>query len=106
DMSRYHSRFIDRVRVHGRQESVTIYEVFDGDSEEQFELKSLTRADWDAAVQLYHAQSFREALAGFRDLTARNPNDTMFGIYAARCERLIELGVPENWHGVEVYDSK
>ncbi|HLO50412.1 MAG TPA: response regulator, partial [Kamptonema sp.] len=54
-------RFLDRVMVKGKKAAVAIFEVFDGDAEEQNRLKTQTQARFEVAVFLYYQQQFDEA---------------------------------------------
>jgi class 3 adenylate cyclase/HAMP domain-containing protein len=102
----FHFRFIDRVRVKGRKETVLIFEVLDGDSPGKREKKLGYRSEFARALQHYYGRRFSEALAIVSSLRQANPEDVVLGIYQKRCRLLSELGAPEGWHGVEVLESK
>jgi class 3 adenylate cyclase len=94
-------RFMDRVRVRGRQEAVLVFEVLDGERDEVRELRASYRAELASAQRMYFARQFGEAQKIFADLQRMHPDDTILSLYDERCELLIRTGVPEGWEGVE-----
>jgi len=98
---RFSCRFIDRVRVRGRREAVLVFEVLDGEPEEQRTLRLSYRSDFARAQRMYFGRRFDEALVIVADLLRGNPGDPILEIYRARCEHLVRTGAPENWEGVE-----
>jgi len=99
-------RFLDKVQVKGKQDAVTIYEVFDADDEEARALKDAIAGDWARAVELYFGRRFAEALALFADILARHPGDVPARLYVARAERWAQEDVPEDWDGVLTMEVK
>ena len=102
----FRTRFVDRVRVKGRRESVLIYEVFDGDPPDVIERKTVSRADWTNALNLYYDRQFVRAFKALTALRRRSPDDRVIELYLRRCARLIKHGVPEGWEGVESLEVK
>ncbi len=102
----FHTRFVDRVRVKGRTESVLVYEVLDGDTPEIVERKIGARAEWTQAVNLYYDKQFAAAHKALSALGKRDPNDRVIELYLKRCARLIKDGVPQGWEGVESIEVK
>ena len=99
-------RFLDRVMVKGKKAAVAIFEVFDGDSEEQNRLKTQTQARFEVAVFLYYQQQFDEAKIIFQEVLAVNPQDKAAMLYIKRCEKYQQYGVPEGWEGIEELQEK
>jgi class 3 adenylate cyclase/HAMP domain-containing protein len=102
----YRHRFVDRVRVRGRSEAVLIYELYEGDDEEQRVLKSTTRKDWNRALNLYYDKDFEGSYKLLCEIHEQNPHDSVVGLYKSRCVRLINDGVPSDWQGVQIIDLK
>ncbi|MFA8299064.1 MAG: adenylate/guanylate cyclase domain-containing protein [Hyphomicrobiales bacterium] len=102
----YNYRFIDIVKVKGKNEAVNIYEIFDGDSKEQVHLKTKTIEPFNNGIALYQKGEFTEAKALFKDIINLNENDDVANIYYKRCNKYIAEGKPENWNGIEILDSK
>lgn len=99
-------RFLDRVMVKGKKAAVAIFEVFDGDGEEQNRLKTQTQARFEVAVFLYYQQQFDEAKIIFQEVLAVNPQDKAAMLYIKRCEKYQQYGVPEGWEGIEELQEK
>jgi len=88
DPDDYAIRLIDRVKVKGKSEIVSVFEVFDADPPELFEGKSVTRTTFEQALSLYNSGSFNEAVKLFQDVLSINPRDKVVGIYLKRCQTL------------------
>jgi class 3 adenylate cyclase len=103
---RFHCRFIDRIRVRGRKETVLLFEVLDGVSAGQREKKLAYRPALARALRLYFSKDFTGALGIVLELAKQNPDDEVLRIYRKRCELLTHLGVPDGWQGVEDISAK
>ena len=103
---KYHHRYIDRVQVRGRKEITTIYEVFEGDPDDQLAIKSKRKPAFVAALEHYYKQRFTEAAKVFSALSRESTWDMIYLIYIVRCERHIAKGVPRDWKGVELIQAK
>ena len=106
DPRAFHLRFIDRVRVKGRKETVMLFEALDGAAETEREKKLAYLGELADALRTYYARGFKESLAAFSDLRKRNPEDPVLGIFEKRSRLLAELGAPEGWEGVELLEMK
>jgi len=103
---RFASRFIDRVRVKGRRETVLLFEILDGDPPDKRALKLSYREELARAMRLYYGRRFDEALRIIDGLRSRNPEDEILRIFRRRCELFVNLGVPDDWQGVELIEIK
>nr|ADI87704.1 adenylate/guanylate cyclase [uncultured Nitrospirae bacterium MY3-5B] len=63
--SKYHIREIDTVYVRGKENAVTIYEVFDNDNDKIKELKIKTMQTFNTEVALYKQSKWHDALDQF-----------------------------------------
>jgi len=106
DPSQYGIRTIDRVKVKGKSEPVTVYEVFDGDAPHLAELKMKTRDDFEKGLAHYRQKAFTEATRCFEQVLRTHPDDKAAQIYLNRCQHWQKVGVPDDWEGVEALDSK
>jgi class 3 adenylate cyclase len=97
----YHYRFLDKVAVKDTIEPATIYEVYNASEEEQVELRSATKKDFEEALKLFFAAKFQEALIILNRIFSKNPSDRACDLYINRCEYFIAHGVSESWKGVE-----
>ncbi|NJK76185.1 MAG: HAMP domain-containing protein [Microcoleus sp. SU_5_6] len=83
----YQIRPIDRVKVKGKSELVTVYEVFDADPPEVRSAKSATKAVFEKAWMLYRNGDFDEAAKLFEDCLSQNSVDKVAAIYLDRCRQ-------------------
>ena len=102
----YPIRLIDKVRVKGRQESTTIYELYSGDPEDVQALKRTLNRDFEKAIALYHVKEFEKAKQMLEAYLLQLPTDRPARLYLERCERYRAEPVPEDWNGTFVLDAK
>jgi class 3 adenylate cyclase/HAMP domain-containing protein len=103
---KFQTRFIDRVRVRGRKETVLIYEVYDWEPLGRIELRNSLKTDWSEAMKLYYGRDFLSTFRLLRKMREKDPADRVVELYLRRCASLIRRGVPPGWEGVEVIDQK
>jgi hypothetical protein len=101
NVENYKYRFLDTVKVKGKNNSVSIFEVFDADPPELIDLKIKTLDDLKMAVELYQSKRFSEANECFLKILEINSQDTVANLYLKRCEKLLKYGIPEEWTGIE-----
>jgi len=106
DSDRYRHRFIDKVRVKGKEETVTIFEVFEGDPEGIALLKEETKPAFEDGICFYYGKKFSEASVHFNQVQEKNPADLAARIYLKRCANYMVNGVPSDWTGVETLTEK
>ncbi len=106
ESDRYRHRFMDKVRVKGREDAVTVYEVFEGDPAGLAELKEQTKPAFQSGIQLYYGKKFSEASVHFNQVLEKNPADLAARIYLRRCANYMVNGVPPDWTGVETLFEK
>ncbi|MCK5523290.1 MAG: cache domain-containing protein [Thiomargarita sp.] len=95
DPSQYHIRMIDTVKVKGKSEKITIYEVFDADKAECILLKNQTRSDFKAGFMLYHDEQFNEARSFFEKVLQANSNDKVALLYLEHCLKILSMTIPK-----------
>jgi class 3 adenylate cyclase len=103
---KYAIRFLDRVQVKGKNKPVTIYEVMNSLDENVRKLKMELSGYFDEALNKYYEGDFKRAMEQFYGISGKSPEDKLYGLYIERCKYFIKNGIPENWDGVEVFDSK
>ncbi|MEC4852237.1 MAG: adenylate/guanylate cyclase domain-containing protein, partial [Jaaginema sp. PMC 1079.18] len=81
----YHTRFLGSVMVKGKRQPVSIFEVYDADSESLRVFKTATKAEFEKAVNLFQEQKMREAGEVFSELQQQNNGDRVLQLYQARC---------------------
>jgi class 3 adenylate cyclase len=87
DPKQYAIRLIAQVKVKGKSEMVSVFEVFDADSPEIREGKLATAKLFEEALGLYKLQAFSEAAQLFQDCLLQNPGDKVAQIYLERCKQ-------------------
>ena len=101
DPSKYALRAVARVRVKGKTEPVTVFEVFGGEAEEVVKLKTETLPYFRKGLDLYRRQDFDAARTLFNAVCEDNPNDKAARVYIERCSFFLLQGMPQDWDGVE-----
>jgi class 3 adenylate cyclase len=106
DPSAYNYRFLDIVKVKGKKEAVYIFEIIDGEPEDIKRLKILTKNQFAKGISLYKNKQFRQALVEFIEVKEANIHDKAAALYINRCEKIIHSGLPDDWDGVLILDTK
>ncbi len=106
DPAVYQIRFLAKVQVKGKTEPVSIFEVYDGDSEVIKSLKVQTEPDFEQGVRQYYNRSFAEAANCFKHVLHTNPDDKTAKLYLERAAQFMVQDVPEDWDGVETLEHK
>jgi two-component system sensor histidine kinase ChiS len=106
ELSKYSYRFLDRVRVKGKQAPVAVFEVFSGEPESIRNLKTQTRTDFEQGIILYYQQKFAQAEQIFKEVLQKNHQDKAAKLYVKRCQKYQTSGVPAGWDGSEALDEK
>jgi adenylate cyclase len=103
---RFIGREVDRVRVVGRGEPVAVHEVV-ATREAGIDAETAALLDgFAAALALYRARRFGEALKALEALAARFPEDGPTAVYVERCRQHFILPPPLEWDGVFQLASK
>lgn len=96
------SRRVDLVAVKGKEKSVGIYEIIDGEPDKARLLKEKTLASFNDGVFYYQAQEFEKAAGCFMRVFGLNADDRAADLYLSRCRTLLSEGWdPASWDGIE-----
>ncbi|MFQ5753598.1 MAG: adenylate/guanylate cyclase domain-containing protein, partial [bacterium] len=106
DANDYHQRFLGKVQVKGKKESVSVFEIYDGATEQAIELKLKTKADFEDGLHRYFAKDFTNASVCFKKVLDVNPDDKTAKLYLERSAQFMVQGVAEAWEGIETMASK
>ena len=106
DLTKYSYRFVDRVKVKGKNQPVAVFEVYQGDAQPLMQLKKQTQTSFEQAIVVYHQQDFVQAQQIFQAVLAVNPVDKAAKLYCERCAKYLKYGIPEGWAGIEAIDEK
>lgn len=88
DPQLYKIRKLDKVKIKGKSKIVTIYEVFDANTEHLIALKQQTLSDFEQGVHLYHEDKLDAAYDSFKKVLHINPDDKVAEVYLQRCTRI------------------
>lgn len=89
---KYDIRFLDRIRVKGKTQPLSIYEVFDNDPIKLRDGKRAAKAKFEAAIAFYHLKEIPRAMELLKQCIETTPKDTPALIYLARCEEYLASG--------------
>lgn len=92
DPGAYHIRFLDRVRVKGKSQPLSIHEVFDHDSEPLKQAKRASCPVFELAVAYYHLKDIGRALPLLQHCLQDNPHDTVAALYLEKCRAFQATG--------------
>jgi len=90
---RFRHRFLDKIKVKGKDVPVSIYEVYEGDYPSLAELKERTRKRFERAVHAFLQGSVRQALAIFNELWKSGRADPTLEYYIKRCAYYLRYGI-------------
>ncbi|MDA9981653.1 ATP-binding protein [Gammaproteobacteria bacterium] len=106
DPDRYCIRFLDKVQVKGKSQVLELFEVFDGDSTEQRDLKRITQAEYAQALRLFYERDFDGAQAKLFGVLKQNPKDKVAWHHLVQATSALEKGVSVTWSGITAMDQK
>lgn len=98
-------RLLDRVRVQGKQKSVTLYEVVCHSAELTDDLRQEIALS-EAALNLYFQQQWEAAKEAFEALHKTHPTVKLYTLYIERVAEFIKNPPPSDWDGVYTYLHK
>jgi two-component system, sensor histidine kinase ChiS len=106
DSESFHFRYLGKVQVKGKNNSLKIFECIDGDGDAIVEKKKATLEAFTDGMNNYFAKDFAMAAVGFQQVLKVNPDDATARLFLQKSGQFIATGVPQDWDGVEVMDSK
>lgn len=81
DPTQYNARVIARVKVKGKEQPVTVLQVFDGMPDYAIEMLRQTRPLFERGFFAFHEKNFHEAIDFFRQVIERDPSDSVAQMY-------------------------
>jgi adenylate cyclase len=106
DKSKYEYRFLDTVKVKGKNKAVRILEILNGVSPRIRELKMETRPDFEAGIDFYYNKKFKDSLKKMKSVLKKDSKDKAAELYIERCNFYSKNGIDPNWDGIEKLDFK
>jgi hemerythrin len=89
---RYQIRFIDRLRLKGKNEAQSVYEVYDGDPLPLRQAKARNQRSFEEALACYHLREIPQARTRLLACLADAPGDVPARIYLDRCDDYLRTG--------------
>ena len=99
-------RFLGKVKVKGKNQTLKIYDFFAGDASNIAQLKTATKADFEKAIHFYFDRKFGKAADLFKGIYKRFPEDVATEYYLTNAVKYVVDGVDPNWSGVEEMVNK
>jgi adenylate cyclase len=101
DLTRdYKIREVDRLRVKGKANAVTIYETLDVYPEALFPHMPQVLKAYEEGVQHYRKQDFKDSRTSFEKALNLNPHDALSRLYLDRVKHFIAEPPPSDWDGI------
>jgi adenylate cyclase len=103
---KYIYREVDRLRVKGKAQPVSMYEILDYHDENSFKnLKDVIEI-YHEGIALYRETKWNECIARFEKALSLNPNDNLTRICIERCEYFLKNPPEKDWDGVWTMTEK
>jgi len=98
-------REVDRIKVKGKKEAITVYEPIGLESE--VDKKTLDELKlWQQTLRYYRAQRWDQAEVNLLNLQRMNPDCLLYRVYADKVAEYRRKPLPAEWDGVTVFDEK
>jgi adenylate cyclase len=98
-------REIDRIKVKGKEEAVTVYEPLGLESEVDKKVLDELKI-WQQTLRAYRAQQWDQAEVNLLNLQRMNPDCVLYRVYAEKVAEYRRKPLPAEWDGVTVFDEK
>ncbi|MEM8897071.1 MAG: response regulator [Bacteroidota bacterium] len=98
----FHLRYLGKVQAKGKEETLDLYECFDGGEEEEIKLKKESLATFKEGISCYQSGKFTEAVAAFSKVLAANPADKPAKLFWEKAQSYGNQEPSEHWTGIEV----
>jgi len=98
-------REVDKIKVKGKDEAVTIYEPMGLESEVDKKVHEELKV-WTQTLRQYRAQQWDQAELGLLNLQRMNPACGLYKVYVERIAEMRREPPPAGWNGVTVFDEK
>lgn len=106
DREKYKYRFVDRVKVKGTTTAVSVFEIYDTETDQSILLKQQTAEVFQEGLNFYYKQKFVAAQKTFQNILQINPEDKVAMLYFKRSRKYRMYGAPDGWAGVEALTEK
>ncbi|MFC1655129.1 adenylate/guanylate cyclase domain-containing protein, partial [Myxococcota bacterium] len=99
------TRELDFIRVKGKEQPVTIYELVGRDRNVDAEFKGIIQ-QYHQGLQAYRQGEFTGARKVFTEILSKRPGDGPAAVYIERCDAYLSTPPPGDWDGVYIMTRK
>lgn len=92
---KYHARYLGNVYIAADRTLERVYDVYDGDPEEEFYYKELTKPLFEQGVELFVARKFYDARLVFVEVLKQHRRDKAAKEYLYRCDNYYRMDDPK-----------
>ncbi|MBI9101162.1 MAG: response regulator [Spirochaetales bacterium] len=85
----FNFRFLGKVKVKGKDKSVSLFEIFNSDDEELRKLKEETKGEFETAILLFAKRDFIEAKKLFEKVLSIHPGDKTAMLFLDRADKFL-----------------
>ena len=85
----FNFRFLGKVKVKGKDKSVSLFEIFNSDKEEIKKLKEETKSEFETAILLFAKRDFPAAVELFEKVLAVYPDDQTAQLFLDRANKFL-----------------
>jgi adenylate cyclase len=96
---------IDKIKVKGKDEALTIYEPLGPDTEVQKTTLEEVKL-WHQTLKLYRSRHWDQVEVNLLNLVRLNPGCSLYGLYSGRVTQHRRVALPQEWDGVTLFDEK
>jgi len=87
---KYMFRYLGNVRVRGKSEPTSVYEILNGIDEDLMEKKVMTSRDFEQGLFSFALRKYYEALDNFNRVLSIIPEDRASTVYSERCQKYMK----------------
>ena len=96
---------IDKIKVKGKDEALTIYEPLGPDTEVQKTTLEEVKL-WHQTLKLYRSRHWDQVEVNLLNLVRLNPGCSLYELYSGRVNQHRRVALPQEWDGVTLFDEK
>lgn len=100
------ARQLDLIRVRGKENPISVYDVLDFHTEETFPHLPGVLRFFEAGYKQYRARDWVRAIESFQEALVLHPHDMPSQIYLKRCKHYLANPPADSWNGVWTMESK
>lgn len=106
DPTQFYHRYLGKVKVKGKKIAIGVYEIIDADPSTNQTLKWGVQGQFEQGLRYYYDRAFAPAIEAFGQVLEINPEDKAALHYYQKATTFLQIGVPDNWSGVELMEHK